>query len=229
MILYRRLKLLIDKLKKAEEPKAKTVSGSRCSETDTEADHLSDGGSDDFCFPNSISRSKTVTTGEEFTDDTPLMSLYQSIKGSSRKNTDHMDSLTNSTKQAQLSPENLTNLTSNHRANNRKRVLVISDDDDDEECSSREDHNCLKEDFPTSDASMFSLLFSKPKIPFYQNHLLNCTYLIAVINKASPRKVQVKKSPLVCMFVSVTQKLSACSCFAFWDGRLSLSMDPNIQ
>lgn len=215
MILYRRLKLLIDKLKKPEEePEAKTMPEDRCSETDTEADHLSDGGSDDFCIPKTISRSKSRTTGEEFTDDVPLMSIYQSIKGSSKKNTDHMDSLTNSSKQAQLSPKSMTNLTSSHQtANNRKRVLVISDDE--EEYLSRKDHKCLIEDFPTSDASMFSLLCYNPKIPLYQSHVLNGTCLIAVINKASPRKVQVKKSPPVCIFVSFTQELSACSGFAF--------------
>lgn len=96
-------------------------------------------------------------------DDTPLMSLYQSIKGSSRKITDHKESFTNSTKQAEQSPKSLTKLTSNHQtAVGRKRVrIILSDDDDDEmECSSRKDNERLLEDLPTPGASMFSLLLA---------------------------------------------------------------------
>lgn len=96
-------------------------------------------------------------------NDMPLMSVYQSIKGSSKKKAGHKESLTNSTKQDEQSPSSLKNQTSDHQTVvSRKRVRVIlSDDDDDEvECSSRKDHNCPVEDLPTYDASMFSLLFA---------------------------------------------------------------------
>ncbi|KAK7318472.1 hypothetical protein RJT34_03174 [Clitoria ternatea] len=157
----RRLKPLIDNLKKSEEKEleAKSMPEDCCSETDTEADDsLSNGGSesDEFCNTTTIARSKTQITGEEMKDDMPLMSLYQSIKGSSRKMEGHRESLTNSPKQAKQSPRNLTNQTSNHPAGvSRKRVRVIlSDDDDDDEleCSSRKDHDFLVEDLPTCDA-----------------------------------------------------------------------------
>ncbi|XP_025985410.1 protein TONSOKU-like isoform X3 [Glycine soja] len=154
----RRLNLLIDKLKKLEEKEAeaKSMPEDFCSETDTEADEcLSNSGSDDFCFPKTISRSKTLTTGEELKEDAPLMSLYQSLKGSSKKKAGHKESLANSTKQDEHSPSSLKNQTSDHQTVvGRKRVRVIlSDDDDDEvECSSRKDHNCPVEDLPTYDA-----------------------------------------------------------------------------
>ena len=167
MILCRRLKVLIDKLKISieKEPEAKNMQEDCCSETDTEADdNLSITGSDDFCSLNTISGSKTLTTGEELKDDMPLMSLYQSIKGSSRNITGHVESLTNSTKQAEQSPKNLTNLTSNHQAivgRKRVRVILSDDEDDDEmECSSRKDHDCLLQDKSTCDASTVSLLLA---------------------------------------------------------------------
>ncbi|KAK7358853.1 hypothetical protein VNO77_00793 [Canavalia gladiata] len=158
----RSLKLLIDKLKKSEEKDAegKSMPEDCCSETDTEADdYLSNSGSDDVCFPKTVSRSKTLSTGEGLKDDVPLMSLYQSIKGSSRKISGHVESLTNSTKQAEQSPTSQKNLTQNHQAIvGRKRVRVIlSDDDDDDdevvECTSRKDHDCLVADLPTYDTN----------------------------------------------------------------------------
>ncbi|TKY60409.1 TONSOKU protein [Spatholobus suberectus] len=155
----RRLKLLIDKLKKSEEKvaEAKSMLEDRCSETDTEADdYLSNSGSDDFCFPKTISRSKTLTTGEELKDDVCLMSLYQSIKGSSKKKAGHKESLTNSTKQDEQSPSSLKNQTNDHQTvvgRKRVRVILSDDDDDDEvECSSRKDRDCLVEDLPSYDA-----------------------------------------------------------------------------
>ncbi|XP_061345353.1 protein TONSOKU [Gastrolobium bilobum] len=155
----RRLKLLIDKLKKSKEKEleARSMPEDCCSETDTEPDDCpSNSGSDNFCSPKTISRSKTLTTEVELKDDMPLMSLYQSIKGSSRKITDHAESLTNSTKQAEQSPKSLSNLTSNHQTVvGRKRVrIILSDDDDNDEIefSSKKDHDCLLEDFPTDDA-----------------------------------------------------------------------------
>ena len=162
---YRRLKLLIDKLKESKEKEAaaKNMSEDCCSETDTEADdYLSNSGSDNFCFPKTISQSKAPTTGEELEDDAPLMSLYQSIKSSSKNKTGHKESLLNSTKQAEQSPSSLKNQTSDHQTIvSRKRVRVIlSDDDDEVECSSRKDHDCLVDDLPTYNASMFSLLLT---------------------------------------------------------------------
>ncbi|KAK7399404.1 hypothetical protein VNO78_10586 [Psophocarpus tetragonolobus] len=165
----RRLKLLIDKLKKSEEKVAEAKSRPEdfCSETDTEADdYQSNGGSDDFYFPETILQSKTLTTGKELKDDMPLMSLYQSIKGSYKKKAGHKESLTNSTKQYEQSPHSLKNQTSDHQTFvGRKRVRVILSDDDDDEvvCSSRKGHDCLVEDFPTHDA---------------------------IKSKASPRKIQ---------------------------------------
>ncbi|KAL9329739.1 hypothetical protein ACSQ67_004742 [Phaseolus vulgaris] len=153
----RRLKLLIDKLKESKEKEAaaKNMSEDCCSETDTEADdYLSNSGSDNFCFPKTISQSKAPTTGEELEDDAPLMSLYQSIKSSSKNKTGHKESLLNSTKQAEQSPSSLKNQTSDHQTIvSRKRVRVIlSDDDDEVECSSRKDHDCLVDDLPTYNA-----------------------------------------------------------------------------
>ncbi|XP_012572250.2 protein TONSOKU [Cicer arietinum] len=158
----RRLKLLIDKLKKShEEQEANGTPEDCCSETDTEEDDcMSNSGPDDFCFPK--------TPGEELNDDnTPLMSLYQSIKGSSRKTTSQKESLSNSTKQLEQSPKSLTKLTSEHQAVvGRKRVRVIlSDDDDDEmECSSRKDHDCMLEDLPDYDAIKSKISPSKTQI-----------------------------------------------------------------
>jgi len=176
---YRRLKLLIDKLKKSKEKEAtaKNMSEDCCSETDTEADetdteaddylsddYLSNSGSDNICFPKTISRSKALTTGEESEDDAPLMSLYQSIKSSSKNKTGYKESLLNSTKQAEQSPSSLKNQTSDHQTIvSRKRPhVILSDDDDDDEvkCSSRKDHDCLVDDLPTYNASMFSLLLA---------------------------------------------------------------------
>ncbi|KAL5188547.1 Protein TONSOKU [Glycine soja] len=156
----RRLKLLIDKLKKSEEKEAeaKSMPEDFCSETDTEADdYLSNSGSDDLCFPKTTSRSKTLTTGEEMKNDMPLMSVYQSIKGSSKKKAGHKESLTNSTKQDEQSPSSLKNQTSDHQtvvSRKRVRVILSDDDDDDEEveCSSRKNHHCPVEDLPTYDA-----------------------------------------------------------------------------
>ncbi|KAF1867268.1 hypothetical protein Lal_00049697 [Lupinus albus] len=155
----RSLKLLIDKLNNSteKEPEAKNMPEECCSETDTEADvNLSNSGSDNFCSRKTISRSKTVTTGEELKDDVPLMSLYQSIKGSSRKITGPMESFTSSTKQAELSPKSLTNLTSHQQSVvGRKRVRVILSDDDNDDamgCSSIKDQHCLFEDLSTDDA-----------------------------------------------------------------------------
>ncbi|CAJ1937877.1 unnamed protein product [Sphenostylis stenocarpa] len=146
----RRLKLLIDKQKKSKEKEAaaKSMSDDCCSETDTEAgDYLSNSGSDNFCFPKTISRSKALITGEELGDDTPIMSLYQSIKSSSKKKKDHKESLLNSNKQAEQSPSSLKNQSSDHQtvvSRKRVRVILSDDDDDDEvECSSRRDLNCL--------------------------------------------------------------------------------------
>ncbi|CAL0330027.1 unnamed protein product [Lupinus luteus] len=150
----RTLKLLIDKLSKSTEKyaEAKNIADDCCSETDTEADdNLSNSGSDNVCSRKTISRSKTLATGEVLKDDTPLMSLYQSIKGSSRKITGHVEKIANSTKQADQSP----NLTSNHQTSiGRKRVRVILSDDDDDEMvsSSRKDHRCMFEDLSTDDA-----------------------------------------------------------------------------
>ncbi|KAL2342941.1 hypothetical protein Fmac_004226 [Flemingia macrophylla] len=154
----RRLKLLIDKLKKSEEKEAeaKSMQEDCCSETDTEADdYLSNSGSDDFCFTKTNSRSKTMNAGEELKDDAPLMSLYQSIKGSSKKKAGYKESLTNSTKQDAQSPSSQKNQSNDHQTVvGRKRVRVIlSDDDDEVECSSRKNHDCLVEDLPTYDAS----------------------------------------------------------------------------
>nr|KYP67832.1 Protein BRUSHY 1 [Cajanus cajan] len=152
----RRLKLLIDKLKKSEEKEAeaKSMQEDCCSETDTEADdYLSNSGSDDFCSAKTNSRSKSLTTGEELKDDASLMSLYQSIKGSSKKKAGHKESLTNSTKPDEQSPRSLNIQTNDHQTVvGRKRVRVIlSDDDDDDnvECSSRKDHDCLYDLFVT--------------------------------------------------------------------------------
>jgi len=165
VIFYRRLKLLIDKLKKSnEEVEANNTPEDCCSETDTEADDcMSNSGPDDFCFPKTTYRSETLTPEDELDDDNaPLMSMYQSIKGSSRKITGHKESHTNSTKQVDQSPRSLTKLKSEHQAvSGRKRVRVIlSDDDEDDEveCSSRKDHDYPVEDLPSYDTSTFSLL-----------------------------------------------------------------------
>ncbi|MED6158767.1 hypothetical protein PIB30_035878 [Stylosanthes scabra] len=153
-----RLKVLIDELKNSieDEPGAKNMAEDCCSETDTEVDNnLSIAGSDDFCSPHTSSRSKTLATGEESMDHMPLMSIYQSIKGSSRKTTGHIKDLTN-TKQAENSSKSLTNLTRNHQAVvGRKRVRVIlSDDEDEMECSSKRSHDCALEDRSTYAANM---------------------------------------------------------------------------
>lgn len=166
MVFYRRLKLLIDKLKKSNEEQEDNSSPEDCCpETDTEEnDCLSNSGSDEFCFPKKTCKSETLTSGEESNDDTkPLTLLYQSIKGSSRK-ISHKESPTISTMQVDQSPKSVTKQTSNHQAVvGRKRVRVIlSDDDDDDddemECSSRKDHDCLLDNLSKNDASMFSLL-----------------------------------------------------------------------
>jgi hypothetical protein len=158
------LKQLIDELKKSsEEQEANSMPGDCCSETDTEADVcMSNSESDDFCFPKTTYKSETPTPEEELNDDNaPLMSLYQSIKGSSGKITGHKESHTNSTKQVEQSPRSLTKLTGENQAVvGRKRVRVIlSDDDDDEmEYSSKKNHDCPLENLPNYEASMFSLL-----------------------------------------------------------------------
>ncbi|KAH1135194.1 hypothetical protein GLYMA_05G189400v4 [Glycine max] len=177
----RRLKLLIDKLKKSEEKEAeaKSMPEDFCSETDTEADdYLSNSGSDDLCFPKTTSRSKTLTTGEEMKNDMPLMSVYQSIKGSSKKKAGHKESLTNSTKQDEQSPSSLKNQTSDHQtvvSRKRVRVILSDDDDDDEEveCSSRKNHHCPVEDLPTYDA--IKTKASPCKIQFISENGSKCT------------------------------------------------------
>ncbi|XP_020974960.1 protein TONSOKU isoform X2 [Arachis ipaensis] len=164
----KRLKILIDKLKNSIEAEsgAKNMAEDCCSETDTEADNnLSIAGSDDLCSPHTSSRSKALSTGEEFIDDMPLMSIYQSLKGSSRKTTGHMEDLT-STKQADKSSKSLTNLTGNHQAVvGRKRVRVIlSDDEEEMECSSKRSHDCVLEDRSTYDANMSKVSPSNIKV-----------------------------------------------------------------
>ncbi|XP_015955901.1 protein TONSOKU isoform X1 [Arachis duranensis] len=165
----KRLKILIDKLKNSieDESGAKNMAEDCCSETDTEADNnLSIAGSDDdLCSPHTSSRSKALSTGEEFIDDMPLLSIYQSLKGSSRKTTGHMEDLTN-TKQADKSSKSLTNLTGNHQAVvGRKRVRVIlSDDEDEMECSSKRSHDCVLEDRSTYDANMSKVSPSNIKV-----------------------------------------------------------------
>ncbi|KAK7247552.1 hypothetical protein RIF29_42437 [Crotalaria pallida] len=149
----RRLKLLIDELNKSTEKELEDY----CSGADTKAaDNLSNSGSGNSCSPKSISRSKTHTTAEELTDDTPLNEIYRSIKGSSRKITGQIENLTNSTKQVEQSPKSLTNLTSNHQtvAGRKRARVILSDDDNDDviECSSRKDHHYLFEDLSTDDA-----------------------------------------------------------------------------
>lgn len=156
MILCSRLKHLIDKLKKSieKEPEAKNMSEDYCSETDTEANgYLSNSGSDAFCSPKTSYRSKTLSSEEELNEDASLMSPFQSIKSSSKKRT----GLSNSTEQSEQSLKSLQNLTSNHQTVvGRKRVrVVLSDDDDEMESSTRRAHDCLLEDFVTSDASEF--------------------------------------------------------------------------
>ncbi|XP_047163829.1 protein TONSOKU [Vigna umbellata] len=156
----RRLKLLIDKLKKSKEKEAaaKNMSEDCCSETDTEADdYLSNSGYDNICFPKTISRSKAPTTGEELEDDAPLMSLYQSMKSSSKNKTGYKESLLNSTKQAEHPPSSLKNQPIDHQtivSRKRPHVILSDDDDDDDEvkCSSRKDHDCLVDDLPTYNA-----------------------------------------------------------------------------
>lgn len=163
--IYRRLKLLIDELKKSnEEQEDNSTPEDYCSETDNEEnDCMLNSESDEFCFPKKTYRSEILTPGEELSDDNvPIMSLYQSTKGSSRK-TSHKGSPANSTMQVDQSPKSVTKQTSKHQAVvGRKRVRVIlSDDDDDDdemECSSRKDHDCLLENLPNCDASMLSLL-----------------------------------------------------------------------
>lgn len=144
-------------IEKESEPT--TVPENYCSETDTEVNgYHSNSGSDAFCSPKASYRSKTVCAEEELDEDAPLMSLFQSVKSSSKNKTGRIKGPSNSTEQ---SPETLPNLTSNHqRAASRKRVRVILSDDDDSDndemqCSNRKGHDHLSQDFATSDASEF--------------------------------------------------------------------------
>ncbi|KAI9070618.1 hypothetical protein K1719_047416 [Acacia pycnantha] len=159
----RRLKNLIDKLKKSieKEPETKNMPEDYCSETDTEAKcYLSDSGSDAFCSPKTSYRSKNTCAEEELNEDLPLISLFQSIRSSSKKRTGHMESPGNSLTQAERSPESFPSPTINHQTVvGRKRIRIIlsdndDDDDDDEmECLNRKDHHGLSEDAATRGAT----------------------------------------------------------------------------
>ncbi|KAL5053290.1 hypothetical protein RYX36_033972 [Vicia faba] len=171
----RRLKLLIDELKKSnEEQEDNSTPEDYCPETDNEEnDCMSNSESDEFCFPKKTYKSETLTHGEELNDDNvPIMSLYQSIEGSSRK-ISHKGSPANSTMQVDQSPKSVTKQTSKHEAVvGRKRVRVIlSDDDDDDdddddemECSSRKDRDCLLENLPNCDATESKISPSKIQV-----------------------------------------------------------------
>lgn len=144
-----------------KEPETKNMPEDYCSETDTEANcYLSDSGSDCFCSPKTSYRSKNTCSEEELNEDLPLISLFQSIRSSSKKRTGHMESPGNSLTQAEQSPECFPSPTSNHQTVvGRKRIRIIlsdNDDDDDEmECLNRRDHHGLSEDAASRGASEY--------------------------------------------------------------------------
>ncbi|KAK4256777.1 hypothetical protein QN277_006458 [Acacia crassicarpa] len=166
----RRLKNLIDKLKKSieKEPETKNMPEDYCSETDTEANsYLSDSGSDCFCSPKTSYRSKNTCSEEELNEDLPLISLFQCIRSSSKKRTGHMESPSNSPTQAEQSPESFPSLTSNHQTVvGRKRIrIILSDNDDNDDelgCLNRKDHHGLSEDAASRGATAKSTRSASP-------------------------------------------------------------------
>ncbi|XP_054804737.1 protein TONSOKU [Prosopis cineraria] len=146
----RRLKLLIDQLKKSidKDPKPKDIRENYCSETDTEADEY---------LSNSGSESKIATAREELNDDMPLMSLFQSRKRSSQK-AGFMEGYSNSVEEPQPSPRSLPKTTSQKTVGFKRVRVILSDDDEEGENvdemkhSERKSRDCQLEDFSTSDA-----------------------------------------------------------------------------
>ena len=89
---------------------------------------------------------------EDLNEDAPLMSLFQSRRGSSKRRTCNTKSPSNSLKQAEQSPESHQNPTSNrHTVAGRKHIRIILDDDDDDDddemgCLKIKDHHGLLDD-----------------------------------------------------------------------------------
>ncbi|XP_028797698.1 LOW QUALITY PROTEIN: protein TONSOKU-like [Neltuma alba] len=144
----RRLKLLIDQLKKSldTDPEPRDTKEDCCSETDTEADGY---------LSNSGSESKMATAREDWNDDMPLMSVFQSRKKSSQK-AGFMEGLSNSVEEPQQSPRSMPKTTS-QKAVGSKRVRVILSDDEEEENVDEMEHlkrkprDCQLQDFSTTD------------------------------------------------------------------------------
>ncbi|KAK4264787.1 hypothetical protein QN277_025917 [Acacia crassicarpa] len=145
----RRLKLLIDQLKKSidKDTEPKDIQEDYCSETDTEEGYLS----------NSGSESKMTTAREDWNDDMPLMSVFQSRKKSSQK-AGFMEGFGNSVEEPQQSPKSLPKTTSQKAVGSKRVRVILSDDEEEEENvdemehSKRKSRDCQLEDFSTSDA-----------------------------------------------------------------------------
>ncbi|KAJ7945273.1 Protein TONSOKU like [Quillaja saponaria] len=152
----RKLQLLIDNLKKSMEtkPEIQIAPEDCCSETETEGnDHLSSTDSDACCTSktNKSNGFKSVDVAEEFNDETPLLSLIQSIKNSTKKKTGHIEIINNSITPAEVSPNGLSRSSSSQQKTvGRKRTRVILSDDE-TECSNGKTHKYLVEGVSTSD------------------------------------------------------------------------------
>ncbi|KAF7840080.1 Protein TONSOKU [Senna tora] len=159
----RRLKLLIDKLKKSidKEPETKDLPDHFCSETDTEPDdYMSNNDSDDFS-PKKSRRSKTISAGEELNDDMHVTSPVPPRKSSSQI-AGYVESFSNSNKQAEQSPRNLPKITGNHqKAVGCKRIRVVLSDDEEENDDEMERLNRMPHDYQLDDLAASDSMKSK--------------------------------------------------------------------
>ncbi|KAJ4966104.1 hypothetical protein NE237_017953 [Protea cynaroides] len=157
----RRLQLKIDSLKQATKMEEQNMERDCCSETATEGDDGSTDAMSHACHSPKISEatskiSKPLTMVEEFNDDVPLISLLQSTRNLSRKNTAEQKRTSVSMDPIEALPKGLIrSIGSQEPVVSRKRVrVVLSDDESDEHDEiqySRGRHNkCPVENVATS-------------------------------------------------------------------------------
>ncbi|OVA01147.1 Leucine-rich repeat [Macleaya cordata] len=142
----RRLRLLIQELERSESPVREC-----CPETETEEDdHLSDNRSSAYNSPKisecASTRSKRVSTSEEFKDDEPLISLLRSSKNLSKRRVSRVEKPFISLNPAESSPKSLSKSIDKQQTSRKRVRMVISDDESDEgdeaECSRGKLHKC---------------------------------------------------------------------------------------
>lgn len=164
MLLCRRLQLLINGLKQSKDKELErhNLAEECCSETDTEGnDHLSERRSNARCSPDAsnwnYSISNSGASGEEPSDDVPLISFFGSCKNSTKNKSVQLKKHNNHSQTIKMSPKSLSKSTNNQQpVVGRKRVRVILSDDDSElpdevECSKGTPDKCPVQFVATSD------------------------------------------------------------------------------